>query len=464
MLLAIGACKKDWEAHNAITDPMVATNLMQRIEANSQLSTFTGLLKRSGYDTVLAGSKNYTVFAPTNDALAALPADVVNDSSKLNPILRNHIAGLQYRVSGGADTLRILTLGGKYHNITGNTISGVTIRVSNDFTSNGILHVIAAPLMVMPNIWEALNLSSFPRKQSAFLQSLNYMGFDPAKAEQIGVNPQTGEPIFRPGTGEVMRNVFWDKVFDLTEEAPQYTFFALEDAGFDAETAANSSFYAMADPSLTDSVTRLGVLKDLVFEGLIPQSILPDTLTNKFGARVGINKASIVRTIHCSNGIVYVMSSLPVLPTTRFVSRIIEAEHYIATSHNRRSNTFFRDRINPLTNQMYRDVLVSGHGVALFNMQYQLSDMPAMKYRAYWVAVNDFQAANFTQKLGIIIPTSTVLPYITVAPNVFQEVFLGEFTLTQFTAALDVFLTAANSTAAAANPLVCDYIRIEPAL
>ncbi|HMP93021.1 MAG TPA: hypothetical protein PKD90_09140, partial [Phnomibacter sp.] len=68
----------------------------------------------------------------------------------------------------------------------------------------------------------------------------------------------------------------------------------------------------------------------------------------------------------------------------------------------------------------------------------------------------------FTQKLGIGIATSTVFGYTSVAANEFNEVLVGEFSLSAFQPNFQIFLTAANSTTAAANPIVCDYIRLEP--
>ena len=82
----------------------------------------------------------------------------------------------------------------------------------------------------------------------------------------------------------------------------------------------------------------------------------------------------------------------------------------------------------------------------------------------YWVALNDFQAATFTQKLGIGIATSTTFGYTNVLSNDYNEVYIGEFTNARYWPKYDIFLTAANSTTAAVNPLVCDYIKLVPGL
>ena len=93
--------------------------------------------------------------------------------------------------------------------------------------------------------------------------------------------------------------------------------------------------------------------------------------------------------------------------------------------------------------------------------------MPSIKYKAYWVALHDNingSILTFTQKLGIGTPTSTALPYITVNLDNYSEVYLGEFPLATYTPTLMVYLTAFNGTAAIANTIVCDYIRLVPVL
>ena len=53
-----------------------------------QLSPSNGdsLLIKSGYDKILSSSTNYTVFAPTNDALNGLSTSIVNDTAQLKAV------------------------------------------------------------------------------------------------------------------------------------------------------------------------------------------------------------------------------------------------------------------------------------------------------------------------------------------------------------------------------------------
>jgi hypothetical protein len=90
-----------------------------------------------------------------------------------------------------------------------------------------------------------------------------------------------------------------------------------------------------------------------------------------------------------------------------------------------------------------------------------------MKYKAYWVALNDNINNNsdpYKQLLGIETPTGTKLSYTTVAPNEYREVFLGEFELTNYSPVLNVHLTADNNTNSNTSKITVDYIRLEPVL
>ena len=191
---------------------------------------------------------------------------------------------------------------------------------------------------------------------------------------------------------------------------------------------------------------------------------MPDTILSKFNTKVPVTRNQIVRTVKTSNGIVYIMNKIDVQPNSKFKPIIIEGENYAATSHDRRNNTYFRDRFNPVTGQDFRDVLVFSHGVALFNIRYDIKEVPSIRYKAYWVALNDFQTATHNQKLAIGLATSATFPYTTVSVNNYNEVYIGEFLMPGYRPSFNIYLVGANSTTAAANPLVCDYIKLVPSL
>src|SRR6188508_692001 len=86
-----GACD-DWDEHNQTTDEKLNENLLQLINKDPQLSTFSEYLTATGYDQVLTTSKTFTVWAPDNNALATLSPDIVNDVAQLTLFVGNHIS------------------------------------------------------------------------------------------------------------------------------------------------------------------------------------------------------------------------------------------------------------------------------------------------------------------------------------------------------------------------------------
>ena len=462
LLVAAGCSKVD--EHNSINDPQLGKDLLQQVNENPNLSRFAELVVKSGYDKVLSASKTFTVWAPTNAALTSLDAGIVNDTAKLRLFIGNHIATQMYTTTAATNGLRVLMLNGKYNNFKGTTIEDANITTANLYAKNGLLHVIDKMLPALDNTWDALtNNTAVPAKQKAFMLSLFRNVFDSAHAVKIGVDPTTGQPIYQPGTDSVRTNVFWRNVYDLRNESGQYTLFVVADTAFDGEVARYRPYYATGTTDSTTNLASFDVVKDYAFKGVYPAASLPDTLSSADSSvRVGINKANIIQSIKTSNGIIHIMRTMPVPAVAKLKQFIIQGENYRFTVVNRRSNTYFRDRQNPSTGTNFRDVLVINHAYAQFWMNYQISGVNSVKYRAYWVALNDFQATTHTQKLSIGDPLATNLPYVTVPLNTYTEQLIGEFTLSRYNPTLDLYLVAANSTVQATSPIVCDYIRLVP--
>ena len=467
-LLALAGCKKLDTQHNTVTDESLNKNLFQVISSDSKYMTFTKLLVQTGYDKVLSSTKTYTVFALNETVVKTIDPVVLMSSTKLKTFIANHITEQSLPISVNTPTARIQMIGGKYNLLSSSKIESSSFVASNRYAANGLIHDVSAPLYAMDNCWEFLYENpAAPTNHKFFLRSLFRNVFDLTNAKIIGVDPNTGANLYQPGTDSVYANLYLKNVYDLRDESKQYTLFLLSDAGLTSEVGAYASYFPTTTPDSTSFAATWNVVRDYAIDGAYAPNQLPDTLVSKFGAKVPVNKANIVSSYKTSNGYVYVMSALPVAPKQRFATKVIEAENYVASSVDRRSYTYFRDRYNDSTFTKYSDVLVLNHGVAMFNLRYDLQEMPMIKYKAYWIAVNDFQTAAYQQKLGVGSPASTLLPYTNVngsATTAKKEIYLGEFQLARYYPILNLYLTAANSTTSAANPLVCDYIKLVPSL
>ncbi|TMI64543.1 MAG: fasciclin domain-containing protein [Bacteroidetes bacterium] len=463
LILASSSCKKMTDEHNAITNSDLENSLYEKISNTPELSLFASYLNQTGYDKLLSASGNYTVFAPVNAVFTSLSdPSVLTDPDKLKKLIGNHIAYQLYRTTAVTSTTRIAMVGGKYNNMLQNKIGDANITSADKIAANGILQITNNVLPYLNNCWEFLSTADAPVKQSTYMLSLFQKVFDTTNAVVIGVDPNTGAPIYQPGTDSVFTNLYWNKVYDLRDEKKQYTFFILTDNAWDPEINKFRPYYATSSVDSTTKATSWSVIADFAVEGVYDPATVPDTILSKFNTKVPVTLSQIVKTYKTSNGIVYIMSKIDVQPSSKFKPILIEAENYTGTSHDRRNNTYFRDRFSSVSGKNFRDVLVLNHGVALFNIRYNLTDVPSIRYKAYWVAVNDFQTVTHTQKLGIGDPNSATFAYTTVPLNSFTEVFLGEFVMPGYRPSFNIYLTAANSTTNTANPLVCDYIRLVP--
>ena len=159
-ILLFYGCKKLTEEHNAVTDDSLDKTLAEVISSDADLSTFSKYLLQTGYDKVISSSKNYTVFAPVNSALATLDAAIVNDPVKLKKFVGNHIAIQLYSTRNVTSLTRIIMLSGKYNNMQSSKIEEANITVADKYASNGILQVVDKMLPALDNSWEFISTNT----------------------------------------------------------------------------------------------------------------------------------------------------------------------------------------------------------------------------------------------------------------------------------------------------------------
>ncbi len=473
----ISSCKK-WNEHIAINNPDVTEDLYTAIKNEPTLSRFADLITQAGLDTLLTSSKTYTVWAPSNDALTTLDPSISNDINKLRSFILNHISYQLYFTRDAQTSKRIGMLNGKYNNFFGNKFENATITSADRYVKNGVLHFIDKYVLVLPNLWDYINSTAGQYMQNNFIAGLNFSSFDPSLAVIDSISSSTGLPVYHPGTGIVIKNTFNEKVFDTRREDKQYTYFIIENAGFTLKADSLKPYFNTISITTTDSLDKWNIVKDLVVDTLYPSaSSLPAVLFSKFGIALPINGSLITGTKKVSNGMVYVFSLSGTTTTSKFQQTVIQGESPAGFLSDKTGNTNYRIRFNPITNQNFADILVSGHGVTSYYSYYRLNEMPSMKYNVYAFAVNDFQTANVFQSIGVryFTPPSTFTTITTIpaalnyavplktAVGAYNEVFLGSFTSTLF-GTLDFRLISGGTTlgSTGTGPIVLDYLRIVP--
>jgi len=126
----------------------------QAIASQASLSTLNSLIVAADLQGALNGAGPFTVFAPSNDALKALPAavlkDVSSDPAKLKNLLTFHVvpvAALAKDVKNGnvkalnGDTLA-LSKAGEFV-----TVENALVTKADIVASNGVVHIIDTVLI-----------------------------------------------------------------------------------------------------------------------------------------------------------------------------------------------------------------------------------------------------------------------------------------------------------------------------
>lgn len=460
-LLAFMACKNTMDEHVEVINTDNTINLTDKIAQEPNLSKFSSFLKTTGYDALLASSQNYTVWAPTNEALAGLDPAIVNDAAKLKDYVANHIALTTVLAPKNQnDTIRVALINKKYANITQNTFEEATVSTAAKFVKNGAFYMIDKPVPTKLNVWDFMLSSADAPLQTNFISNISVMVIDTANATIIGYDGD-GRPIFEPNSPMIARNAYWNNVADLRTESQQYTFIMLQDAAFVNESNKLTPYYTTDD--------KFNLVADFTFLGCITPNRLPDTLVSIKGVKVPIQKSAIVKTYKASNGIVYVLNNLSIPLKNKIKTFKIEGENPSFFRSNRSGNTFYRLKLD---NQglPYKDIQVYNHGTAEFYINYTRPALPLVKYKVYARAISgaagDSQVTTYTQRYLFYDPIAvnyTLFATQNVAPLTYNEVYLGEYTPTQY-ATLNFRLLAANSSSVNVNTLILDYLKFEPVL
>lgn len=480
-LSILSACKDSWDDRALVSNEGLTQNLTEKIAAEENLSTFNSYLKKTGYDQILSSSKNYTVWAPNNSALQTIDAAIVSDTAKLKLFVANHISNLVYPTSSPADTTqRILMLNGKYVPFSRTTFDDVNISSANQYTKNGILHVIDGAAPVKQNIWEYLNTATSGLEQKTYLLSLNKTGQDTALATVTGYDPVTGKPILKPGTGLVTTNRFLSAVKNVSNEQNQYTFFLLADAAFLSEKAKLNKYYNSTSPftdSTTTSLTSWNVVKDLAVSGAYSPSQLPAQLISVNNVKIPINKNAIIASYKASNGWVYVMSSMDFAVSEKIPPIVIEGETPVGFSSSGNSVYTFYPIRSDHNGLPYKSIEVYRSQISGFSAFYRFRNVPSATYKVYWRAIagttGDPQTITFNQKLTFTssnIVTDLGYKAVSVASTdpvanaaAYADLYIGDCVVTKY-GNVSMFLISAASASQNVNTLLLDYVKLVPVI
>jgi uncharacterized surface protein with fasciclin (FAS1) repeats len=155
--------KTDIECSNGIIhviDSVILPSTMDIVETAVEAGAFNTLataLKAAGLVEALQGEGPFTVFAPTDDAFAKLPAGTVEsllkpeNKDKLTAILKLHVVSGRVYADAVAEGTELASLQGQHLKTRTSDgrvlVNGATVVKADVETANGVIHVIDSVLL-----------------------------------------------------------------------------------------------------------------------------------------------------------------------------------------------------------------------------------------------------------------------------------------------------------------------------
>lgn len=125
---------------------------MDIIETATAAGSFTTLLstiESAGLTETLKGDGPYTVFAPTDEAFAGVPAEtldaILSNQTELTRVLTYHVVAGSYNASDLAGVDNLTTLEGSTLNVSTDgevMVDGATVVTADIQATNGVIHAI----------------------------------------------------------------------------------------------------------------------------------------------------------------------------------------------------------------------------------------------------------------------------------------------------------------------------------
>jgi len=154
--LTMSACSSDSDtASDSMTEETTVGTIVDVAVAAGNFSTLVAAVTAADLVETLSGEGPFTVFAPTDDAFAALPAGVLDalllpeNKAVLAQILTYHVVSGKVMAADVTDsdvatvegqTVKLSTMGGV-------TVNGANVIAADVAASNGVIHAIDAVIL-----------------------------------------------------------------------------------------------------------------------------------------------------------------------------------------------------------------------------------------------------------------------------------------------------------------------------
>ena len=156
--LVIAACGTSDEAASPSPSPtMAAKDIVDTAVEAGSFTKLVSAVQAAGLEETLRGEGPYTVFAPTDDAFAAVPQETMDalladPTGALADVLTYHVVPGKVMSTDLSDGMMVETVNGESLKITVNAdgtvmVGDATVTTADIETSNGVIHVIDTVLV-----------------------------------------------------------------------------------------------------------------------------------------------------------------------------------------------------------------------------------------------------------------------------------------------------------------------------
>ena len=235
---------------------------------NPLLSTLVTAVTKAGLVDTLNSDGPFTIFAPTNDAFAAIPAAdldaVLADQELLTSILTYHVVAGEsldaaaLGAAGSAETVNGATL---EFGADGTTVNGVDVLCSNVVTANATVHIIGEVLM--PAADDTGDMEEGDMEEGAMMPTGPLCAAVPADGEGsfAGMTNDTAATAAsnNPVLSTLVTAVQAAGLVDTLNSDGPFTIFAPANPAFDALPAGTLDA-VLADTDLLTSILTLHVV------------------------------------------------------------------------------------------------------------------------------------------------------------------------------------------------------------
>ncbi len=215
VLIGAVSCTKEWENHYDEYPETVNQNVWDAMQNDPNISDFVGILKNHQADTLFEGTDNsYTIFAPTNDAMARYR----NNGDTVSSTLLYYLIAEHFIQSGNIEGKRkVQTLTEKFALFEkyGNSmmIDGINVQSESPLYINGKYFTLEEVAKPLPNFYEFFAVNNPVLK--SYIDSKDSIVLDKEKSKPIGFD-ENGNTIY--DTVSIVYNNFEARWFPVSEE------------------------------------------------------------------------------------------------------------------------------------------------------------------------------------------------------------------------------------------------------